>query len=123
MRDRPAFLTEDEHRAFVSEARRVVSCIGEPSEKTVALVAAGIWLGHTVRAAGAEKKASEQLVQAYGQAVAPSREPWATAHAILARWRAGRAPQPGAEWAMELLTGDVSDLPAGGVRLVQRPHA
>jgi hypothetical protein len=123
MPDRPDWLTESEHRELLGRARDTVACIREPSDRLLAMVAAGIWLGHTVRAAGADVEASKRLVQAFAQACYPARDPLATAQAILARWRAGRGPEPGGPWALELLQGDVSDLPKGGMRIVHRAEA
>jgi hypothetical protein len=81
--------------------------------------AAGIWLQDRAADEGADEQAVQGLASAHGQACFPRRDPWATAQALLQRWRDGRAPEPGAAFGDELLEGDVSDLPKGGFRIVR----
>jgi len=77
---------------------------------------AGGWLYDELLAAGATEDGARDVATAHGQ-MCVGRDPWAVAANVLAVWRAGRAPKPGAELAERLLTGDVSDLPPGGLRI------
>lgn len=116
---RPKWLPEAEYRGFVAEAQSVLPVDDGP---TVQLIAAGLWLQRTMAAEGASHPAVKNLAFAFGQAAA-SRDTWATATAMLARWRAGRAPTAGVEWALELLEGDVSDLPPGGLCMTREARS
>jgi hypothetical protein len=107
-------------RQVVAEHPKETRLFQPPDELMVEMSAAGAWLMEEALADGASAEAAYDLSCAFGQAVCPRREPWATAKAILARRATGRAPRFGPEWGDELLEGDVSDLPPGGMRLVRR---
>lgn len=80
---------------------------------------AGAWLHEQVLAAGGSEQEAEDASFATGQMCVGRRDPWLVADRVLALFKDGEAPKPGAELAERLLTGDVSDLPPGGLRIAR----
>lgn len=122
---KPEHVSESDYERLMAKARASIEA--DPEVRFMAAVpqfvevaASGNWLQEQVVAEGAADQEAQDLCFAHGQACFPRREPWATALAILQRWRDGRAPKPGASFGGELLSGDVSDLPKGGLRIQRR---
>jgi hypothetical protein len=121
---KPSWLSTEDYEGFLAVARRVFAAglagrFLRPDAYGLDLLAAGEWLGGELARRGETPARVNDVCQAFGQACVGWREPWATAQALLKRWGDGRAPTAGPAWAEELLTGDVSDLPPGGLRIVR----
>lgn len=78
---------------------------------------AGGWLFEELRGVGASEDEAAEVTVAHGQMCFPNRDPWAVAERVLADFKHGKIAKPGPELAERLLTGDVSDLPRGGLRI------
>lgn len=87
------------------------------------VVMSGVWLSDQLFNEGAPEKEVHDVTFAAGQ-MSVGRDPWACSEKCLVLWREGRGPKPGPELGDRLLTGDVSDLPPGGLRLekVRQPE-
>ncbi len=115
---KPSFLNDAEYARLCESGKAVLRKEHMPiTEKLVDLCAAGDWLDDQLATLGADEKDREATCTSFGQACF-GREPWATAQSMLELWKQERAPKPGPEFAAQLLSGDVSDLPPGGVRIV-----
>lgn len=128
---RPEFLTEEDYAKrrvdtceVLAKSEALPSFIrNDPPPQVVEATMAGGWLIEQVKAAGAADQEASDLAFALGQACFPVRDPWKTAQVFLTQWNEGRAPKPGLDFADQLLTGDVSELPKGGMRIVRAPAA
>ena len=123
---RPEFLTEEDYAkrrvdalTVLTNSKDLPSFIRDnPPPEIVEATMGGAWLIEQVKAAGATGQQASDLAFALGQACFPARDPWKTAQVFLKQWNEGRAPKPGLAYADELLAGDVSELPKGGMRIV-----
>jgi hypothetical protein len=127
MNQRPVDVTAAQIEAW--RAKVIASLLEDPEvpetdrqdPQLIEICIAGWWLFEQLERLGLGPEERKALSAAHGQMCVARRDPWLVAAVVIARWKAGRAPVPGPELAEELLTGDVSDLPPGGLRL-QRRH-
>jgi hypothetical protein len=115
---RPDWLPENAYADLEQRALVVLAQADLPSlPPLVALCASAEWLFDELVRRGHTREEAALVCRYHGQASFPDRDPWTVALVMLERTETGNLPASPETFTDALLTGAVTDLPPGGLRI------